>query len=78
MRYVPIILATLAISGPALAQTAPPGLPGSGQSSPTVRQPAAGPNRPVVGVSRATAEFDRQVLEEQRRMDRIMNICTGC
>ena len=78
MRYVPILIAALTLSAPALAQSPASGMTDPASGGPAVRQTAAGASHPAAGPSKAAADFDRRFIEDEKRIERIMTICNGC
>lgn len=75
MRLVSLTLCLAMIAGtsPVLAQTATPLNP----------PPVIGLAHPAIGPAtghtvKSTADSDRRILQEEKRLERIMTICIGC
>jgi hypothetical protein len=72
---IAFVMTALSLTGPALAQNPVangPALPGTGGVHPSIAAHVAPTS------VKANAEADRRFLEEQKRVERIMMICTGC
>ena len=66
-------LALMTLAGPGYAQTADPTAPALSHAPQAARVGTKSPE-----AARDWANYDRQWQEEQKRVDRVMNICTGC